>query len=250
MPPSSAPLSPPNSSPSSSLASTSPSSASSTPAPPTLSSSPPSPSKSPSSTLVTALVEIHRQNGIFWSQLFRLTSMFAKSPTSLKTTLFKSTPTWFPLRSLNSMTISVSNSTATKPPPPLRPRNPPASPMVSSSDERTKVRPPPIEEGLRLGSAGAGGWNHKVARETDSVIVQVGVINAFHNNLVEEAGSVGNHCRLQAVSNAIEMFLSEQLLDSEILAGLAIAVIMDGSRTFLIEIQASGGSEADHDCRL
>ncbi|KAH1052970.1 hypothetical protein AAZX31_08G242700 [Glycine max] len=84
------------------------------------------------------------------SQLFRLTSMFAKSPTSLKTTLFKSTPTWFPLRSLNSMTISVSNSTATKPPPPLRPRNPPASPMVSSSDERTKVRPPPIEEGLRL----------------------------------------------------------------------------------------------------
>ena len=41
----------------------------------------------------------------------------------------------------------------------------------------------------------------------------------------------------QAVSNASEMFLSEQLLDSEILAGLAVAVIMDGSRTFLIEIQ-------------
>ncbi|KAL2618148.1 hypothetical protein AAZV13_08G228100 [Glycine max] len=59
-----------------------------------------------------------------------------------------------------------------------------------------------------------------------------------------------SHSGLQAVSNAIEMFLSEQLLDSEILAGLAIAVIMDGSRTFLIEIQASGGSEADHDCRL
>ena len=46
-----------------------------------------------------------------------------------------------------------------------------------------------------------------------------------------------SHTGLQAVSNAIEMFLSEQLLDSEILAGLAIAVIMDGSRTFLIEIQ-------------
>ncbi|RDX96373.1 Mitochondrial-processing peptidase subunit alpha, partial [Mucuna pruriens] len=43
---------------------------------------------------------------------------------------------------------------------------------------------------------------------------------------------------LQAVSNASEMFLSEQHLDSEILAGLAVAVIMDGSRTFLIEIQA------------
>ncbi|KAL5176357.1 DNA repair protein RadA [Glycine soja] len=47
-----------------------------------------------------------------------------------------------------------------------------------------------------------------------------------------------SHSGLQAVSNASEMFLSEQLLDSEILAGLAVAVIMDGSRTFLIEIQA------------
>ena len=46
-----------------------------------------------------------------------------------------------------------------------------------------------------------------------------------------------SHSGLQAVSNASEMFLSEQLLDSEILAGLAVAVIMDGSRTFLIEIQ-------------
>ncbi|CAJ1951054.1 unnamed protein product [Sphenostylis stenocarpa] len=47
-----------------------------------------------------------------------------------------------------------------------------------------------------------------------------------------------SHSGLQAVSNASEMFLSEQHLDSEILAGLAVAVIMDGSRTFLIEIQA------------
>ncbi|KAK7255496.1 hypothetical protein RIF29_28907 [Crotalaria pallida] len=47
-----------------------------------------------------------------------------------------------------------------------------------------------------------------------------------------------SHSGLQAVSNASEMFLSEQQLDSEILAGLAVAVIMDGSRTFLIEIQA------------
>jgi DNA repair protein RadA/Sms len=42
---------------------------------------------------------------------------------------------------------------------------------------------------------------------------------------------------LEAVSNASEMFLSEQDINSDILAGLAVAVIMDGSRTFLIEIQ-------------
>lgn len=46
-----------------------------------------------------------------------------------------------------------------------------------------------------------------------------------------------SHSGLEAVSNASEMFLSEQDLDSDILAGLAVAVIMDGSRTFLIEIQ-------------
>ncbi|KAJ7951688.1 DNA repair protein RadA [Quillaja saponaria] len=43
---------------------------------------------------------------------------------------------------------------------------------------------------------------------------------------------------LQGVSNPSEMFISEQFLDSELLAGLAVAVIMDGSRTFLLEIQA------------
>ncbi|XP_027340422.1 uncharacterized protein LOC113853916 isoform X2 [Abrus precatorius] len=43
---------------------------------------------------------------------------------------------------------------------------------------------------------------------------------------------------LRPVSNASEMFLTEQHTDSIVLAGLAIAVIMDGSRTFLIEIQA------------
>lgn len=42
---------------------------------------------------------------------------------------------------------------------------------------------------------------------------------------------------LQAVSNPSEMFLSDQYSDSEYLAGLAVAVIMDGSRTFLIEVQ-------------
>ncbi|CAI8608070.1 unnamed protein product [Vicia faba] len=47
-----------------------------------------------------------------------------------------------------------------------------------------------------------------------------------------------SHLGLEAVSNASKMFLSEQDLDSDILAGLAVAVIMDGSRTFLIEIQA------------
>ncbi|KAG8380039.1 hypothetical protein BUALT_Bualt07G0152100 [Buddleja alternifolia] len=43
---------------------------------------------------------------------------------------------------------------------------------------------------------------------------------------------------LQGVSNPSEMFLSEQHSDSDYLAGLAVAVIMDGSRAFLIEIQA------------
>ncbi|CAL5439606.1 unnamed protein product [Camellia sinensis] len=42
---------------------------------------------------------------------------------------------------------------------------------------------------------------------------------------------------LQAVSNPSEMFLGEQQPDSDVLAGLAVAAIMDGSRTFLIEIQ-------------
>ncbi|KAH7682003.1 Endopeptidase La protein [Dioscorea alata] len=43
---------------------------------------------------------------------------------------------------------------------------------------------------------------------------------------------------LQAVSNPSEMFLSEHYTDSEVLAGLAITVIVDGSRAFVIEIQA------------
>lgn len=42
---------------------------------------------------------------------------------------------------------------------------------------------------------------------------------------------------LQAVSNPGGMFLGEQLSDSEYLAGIAVAVIMDGSRSFLLEIQ-------------
>ncbi|XP_073110786.1 uncharacterized protein [Elaeis guineensis] len=54
---------------------------------------------------------------------------------------------------------------------------------------------------------------------------------------------------LQVVSNPSEMFLSEHNFDSEILAGLAVAVIVDGSRAFLVEIQAlcvSGSSVTRH----
>ncbi|GMI77976.1 radA-like [Hibiscus trionum] len=43
---------------------------------------------------------------------------------------------------------------------------------------------------------------------------------------------------LQTVLNPSEMFLSDQNSESEFLAGVAVAVIMDGSRAFLIEIQA------------
>lgn len=42
---------------------------------------------------------------------------------------------------------------------------------------------------------------------------------------------------LEGISNPSEMFLVEQHSDSDYLAGLAITVIMDGSRAFLIEIQ-------------
>ncbi|CAK7356781.1 unnamed protein product [Dovyalis caffra] len=54
---------------------------------------------------------------------------------------------------------------------------------------------------------------------------------------------------LAVVSNPSEIFLTEQHSDSEFLAGLAVAVIMDGSRSFLIEIQAlcvSGSSISRH----
>lgn len=44
---------------------------------------------------------------------------------------------------------------------------------------------------------------------------------------------------LQVASNPSELFLSEEHSDSEVLAGLAVAAIMDGSRTFLIEIQVA-----------
>lgn len=43
---------------------------------------------------------------------------------------------------------------------------------------------------------------------------------------------------LQAVTNPSEIFLSQQQIDSEVLAGLAVTVIMDGSRSFVLEIQA------------
>ncbi|KAG8093934.1 hypothetical protein GUJ93_ZPchr0012g19623 [Zizania palustris] len=43
---------------------------------------------------------------------------------------------------------------------------------------------------------------------------------------------------LQAVLNPTDMFLTEHDSDSEILAGVAVAVILDGSRAFAIEVQA------------
>ncbi|EEF29470.1 hypothetical protein RCOM_1318340 [Ricinus communis] len=58
---------------------------------------------------------------------------------------------------------------------------------------------------------------------------------------------------LQSVSNPSEIFLSEQYLGSEVLVGLAVAVIMDGSRSFLIEIQAlcaTGSSVSRHVNRI
>ncbi|KAJ9568443.1 hypothetical protein OSB04_004409 [Centaurea solstitialis] len=51
-------------------------------------------------------------------------------------------------------------------------------------------------------------------------------------------------CGLKAVTNSSQIFLSEERSDSEFLAGLAIAVIMDGSRTFVIEIQALCAAES------
>nr|GME21379.1 Endopeptidase La [Ipomoea batatas] len=41
----------------------------------------------------------------------------------------------------------------------------------------------------------------------------------------------------QAVARPIEMFLSEQHSDSDVLARCAVAVVLDGSRAFVIEIQ-------------
>ncbi|KAL1349369.1 hypothetical protein AAHE18_07G151800 [Arachis hypogaea] len=43
---------------------------------------------------------------------------------------------------------------------------------------------------------------------------------------------------LKAVPNASEIFITEQPTHSDVLTGIAVTVLMDGSRTFLIEIQA------------
>ncbi|KAI6671856.1 hypothetical protein NL676_006741 [Syzygium grande] len=43
---------------------------------------------------------------------------------------------------------------------------------------------------------------------------------------------------LEVVLNPSEILLSEDHSESEVMAGLAVAVVMDGSRTFLLEIQA------------
>lgn len=42
---------------------------------------------------------------------------------------------------------------------------------------------------------------------------------------------------LQAVANPSEMFLTNNSTESDILAGLAIGVMVDGSRAFVIEVQ-------------
>jgi len=42
---------------------------------------------------------------------------------------------------------------------------------------------------------------------------------------------------LEVVSNPSGIYLSQQNPDSDVLAGLAVAVVMDGSRSFLIEVQ-------------
>ncbi|KAH6758856.1 DNA repair protein RadA-like protein [Perilla frutescens var. frutescens] len=54
---------------------------------------------------------------------------------------------------------------------------------------------------------------------------------------------------LEGVLNPSEMFLADQHSDSDYLAGLAVTVIMDGSRAFLIEVQAlcvAGSSVVRH----
>ncbi|KFK26677.1 hypothetical protein AALP_AA8G278600 [Arabis alpina] len=54
---------------------------------------------------------------------------------------------------------------------------------------------------------------------------------------------------LEVVSNPSGIFLSQQNSDSDVLAGLAVAVVMDGSRSFLIEVQAlcaSGSTVSRH----
>jgi hypothetical protein len=51
---------------------------------------------------------------------------------------------------------------------------------------------------------------------------------------------------LQAVLNPSEMFLTEHASDSEILAGLAVAVVLDGSRTFAIEVQVLQSTYDNH----
>lgn len=47
---------------------------------------------------------------------------------------------------------------------------------------------------------------------------------------------------LQGVLNPSEMYLAEQQSDSDYLAGLAVTVIMDGTRAFLIEVQVHTNS--------
>lgn len=44
---------------------------------------------------------------------------------------------------------------------------------------------------------------------------------------------------LEVVSNPSGIYLSQQNTDSDVLAGLAVAVVMDGSRSFLIEVQVN-----------
>lgn len=86
------------------------------------------------------------------SPLFKSTLIESKSLTWVDTIDPRSKPTWFPLMSLNSTSIRVSNSTATNPgfEPWLNPMNPPAAPLESSSGDIIKASPPPMEEGFRF----------------------------------------------------------------------------------------------------
>jgi DNA repair protein RadA/Sms len=64
-------------------------------------------------------------------------------------------------------------------------------------------------------------------------------ISIIHYNLVEiqlgvlEMSGMG----LQVVTNPSEMFLTNHNTEADILAGLAIGVMIDGSRAFIIEVQ-------------
>nr|GMD37201.1 DNA repair protein RadA/Sms [Ipomoea batatas] len=73
-----------------------------------------------------------------------------------------------------------------------------------------------------------------------SSITKLGVFQKSESGLQAELGVFQkSESGLQAVASPSEMFLSEQHSDSDVLAWLAVAVVLDGSRAFVIEIQIS-----------